>query len=95
MCEGLSKISSNFALHLIKVGKLKRVKKRGRPGRGGGGGGGGGSGIPVYPKKIRLNTPKYPKFNKIPVAQTRPNPARFVIVASQHTHDYALNLFMS
>ena len=27
MCEGLSKISSNFALHLIKVGKLKRFKK--------------------------------------------------------------------
>ena len=25
--EGLSKISSNFALHLIKVGKLKRFKK--------------------------------------------------------------------
>ena len=27
MCGGLSKISSNFALHLIKVGKLKRFKK--------------------------------------------------------------------
>ena len=27
MCEGLSKISSNFALHLIKVGKLRRFKK--------------------------------------------------------------------
>ena len=27
MCEGLSKISSNFTLHLIKVGKLKRFKK--------------------------------------------------------------------
>ena len=26
MCEGLSKISSNFTLHLIKVGKLKRFK---------------------------------------------------------------------
>ena len=28
-------------------------------------GGGGGSGIPVYPKKIRQNTPKYPKFIQI------------------------------
>ena len=27
MCEGLSKIASNFTLHLIKVGKLKRFKK--------------------------------------------------------------------
>ena len=27
MCEGLSKISSNFTLHLIKVGKLKGFKK--------------------------------------------------------------------
>ena len=27
MCEGLSKISSNFTFHLIKVGKLKRFKK--------------------------------------------------------------------
>ena len=27
MCEGLSKISSNFTLHLIKVEKLKRFKK--------------------------------------------------------------------
>ena len=27
MCEGLSKISSNFTLHLIKAGKLKRVKE--------------------------------------------------------------------
>ena len=27
MCEGLSKISSNFTLHLIKVGKLRRSKK--------------------------------------------------------------------
>ena len=27
MCEGLSKISSNFTLHLINVGKLKRFKK--------------------------------------------------------------------
>ena len=27
MDEGLSKISINFALHLIKVGKLKRFKK--------------------------------------------------------------------
>ena len=27
MCEGLSKISRNFALHLIKVGKLIRFKK--------------------------------------------------------------------
>ena len=27
MCEGLSNISSNFTLHLIKVGKLKRFKK--------------------------------------------------------------------
>ena len=27
MCEGLSEISSNFTLHLIKVGKLKRFKK--------------------------------------------------------------------
>ena len=24
-----------------------------------------GSGIPVYPKKIRQNTPKYPKFIQI------------------------------
>ena len=28
-------------------------------------GGGGGSGIPVYPKKIRQNTQKYPKFIQI------------------------------
>ena len=27
MCEGLSKISSNFTLHLIKVRKLKGFKK--------------------------------------------------------------------
>ena len=27
VCEGLSKISSKFTLHLIKVGKLKRFKK--------------------------------------------------------------------
>ena len=27
MCEGLSKISSNFTLHVIKVGKLKQFKK--------------------------------------------------------------------
>ena len=27
MCDGLSKISSYFTLHLIKVGKLKRFKK--------------------------------------------------------------------
>ena len=27
MCEGSSKISSNFTLHLNKVGKLKRLKK--------------------------------------------------------------------
>ena len=27
MCKGLSKILSNFALHLMKVGKLKRFKK--------------------------------------------------------------------
>ena len=27
VCEGLSKISGNFTLHLIKVGKLKRFKK--------------------------------------------------------------------
>ena len=27
MCEGLSKISTNFTSHLIKVGKLKRFKK--------------------------------------------------------------------
>ena len=27
LCEGLSKISSNFTLHLMKVGKLKRFKK--------------------------------------------------------------------
>ena len=27
MYEGLGKISSNFTLHLIKVGKLKRFKK--------------------------------------------------------------------
>ena len=27
MCEGLSKISSNFIVHLIKFGKLKRFKK--------------------------------------------------------------------
>ena len=27
MCEGLSKISSNFTLLLIKVGKLKQFKK--------------------------------------------------------------------
>ena len=27
MCEGLSKISSNFTLHLIKVAKLKQFKK--------------------------------------------------------------------
>ena len=26
-CEGLSKISSNFTFHLLKVGKLKRFKK--------------------------------------------------------------------
>ena len=30
-----------------------------------GGGGGGGSGIPIYPKKNRQNTPKYPKFLQI------------------------------
>ena len=34
-------------------------------GRPGGGGGGGGSGIPIYPKKNRQNTPKYPKFLQI------------------------------
>ena len=28
MCEGLSKISSNVTLHLIKVGKLKRFKNK-------------------------------------------------------------------
>ena len=27
MCEGLRKISSNYTLHLIKEGKLKRFKK--------------------------------------------------------------------
>ena len=27
VCEGLSKISINFTLHLIKVGKLKLFKK--------------------------------------------------------------------
>ena len=27
VCEGLSKISSNFTFHLLKVGKLKRFKK--------------------------------------------------------------------
>ena len=27
MCEGLSKISSNFTLHLIQVGKLERFNK--------------------------------------------------------------------
>ena len=27
VCEGQSKISSNFTLHLIKVGKLKRFKE--------------------------------------------------------------------
>ena len=27
MCEDLSKITSNFTLHLIEVGKLKRLKK--------------------------------------------------------------------
>ena len=27
MCEGLSKISGNFTLHLIKVGKLNRFKE--------------------------------------------------------------------
>ena len=27
VCEGLRKISRNFTLHLIKVGKLKRFKK--------------------------------------------------------------------
>ena len=27
VCEGLNKISSNFTLHLIKVGKLKLFKK--------------------------------------------------------------------
>ena len=27
VCEGPSKISSNFTLHLIKVGKMKRFKK--------------------------------------------------------------------
>ena len=27
MCEGLSKIASNFTLHLIKVGTLKRFKR--------------------------------------------------------------------
>ena len=27
LCEGLSKISGNFTLHLIKVGKLKQFKK--------------------------------------------------------------------
>ena len=27
MCEGLSKISTNLTLHLIKVGKLKQFKK--------------------------------------------------------------------
>ena len=28
MCEGLSKISSNVTLHLIRVGKLKRFKTK-------------------------------------------------------------------
>ena len=28
VCEGLSKISSYFTLHLIKVGKLKRFIKK-------------------------------------------------------------------
>ena len=28
MCEGISKISSNVTLHLIKVGKLKRFKNK-------------------------------------------------------------------
>ena len=28
MCEGLSKISSNVTLHIIKVGKLKRFKNK-------------------------------------------------------------------
>ena len=27
VCEGISKISSSFVLHLIKVGKLRRFKK--------------------------------------------------------------------
>ena len=27
MCEGLSKISGNFTLHLIKVGKLNQFKE--------------------------------------------------------------------
>ena len=36
-----------------------------RVGQGGGEGGRGGSSIPVYPKKVRQNTPKYPKFIQI------------------------------
>ena len=37
-----------------------RIDGQGRPG-----GGGGGIGIPIYPKKNRQNTPKYPKFLQI------------------------------
>ena len=38
MCEGLSKISSNFTLHLIQVEKLKRFKKISKTCKGGFGG---------------------------------------------------------
>ena len=41
-----------FLNHIIRVSK-------------GGGRGGGGCGIPVYPKKILHNTPKYPKCIQI------------------------------
>ena len=41
------------------VGQPLRTALQGRPG------GGGGSGIPVYPKKTRQNTPKYPKVIQV------------------------------
>ena len=44
--------------------KYKITWDQGRPGGGGGELGVGGSGVPVYPKKIRQNTQKYPKIPK-------------------------------
>ena len=54
----IKNLVSKGKITVITLWPITPSADQGRPG----GRGGGGSGIPVYPKKIRQNTQKYPKL---------------------------------
>ena len=60
LCISLYTVLRELNYNILSLCK-PATTTQGRPG----GAGGGGSGIPVYPKKIRQNTQKYPKFIQI------------------------------